>query len=68
MDPDACFSQLLNHIASLEYGQAKERAQDLLDWLSRGGFGPGGGKLEQTNIAAFLVWCMSSLPTSEDSE
>ena len=50
MDPNACFSDLIEAIAEDDKKLAQERASDLLHWLSRGGFAPGGGHLRESAI------------------
>lgn len=56
MDPDACFSMILASIADEEWLDAANRAEDLRDWLTKGGFPPGGGKLRQASIDDLLAW------------
>jgi len=56
MDPDASFSMLLEEIANGEWDDAAEHAESLQDWLQRGGFPPGGGKIRMTSIYALLNW------------
>ena len=56
MDPDTCFAELLEAIASDEAQVAHEHAENLLTWLDRGGFPPGGGKLRLSAIRNFLSW------------
>ena len=53
MDPNACFSDLIEAIAEDDEELAQERASDLLYWLSRGGFAPGGGQLRENAIRSF---------------
>ena len=56
MDPDTCFTELVEAIASEEAEVAHEHAENLLAWLDRGGFPPGGGKLRLSAIRSFLSW------------
>ena len=39
MDPDACFSALLEQISHQEWDDAGESAESLQQWLRNGGFG-----------------------------
>ena len=59
MDPDSCFDQTLEHIANEEWDDAAEAAESLQEWLRKGGFPPGGGKLRKTSIYALLRWLIS---------
>ncbi len=59
MDPDTCFSELLGALATNEQEEAHEHADNLLTWLDRGGFSPGGGKLRETSIRQFCNWVKS---------
>lgn len=58
MDPDACFSMFLECLAAEEWSDAADRAADLMSWLRRGGFPPGGGRLSCSAIEAVLDWSM----------
>jgi len=58
MDPDACFSDLISAIADGEGDEARQHAENLVDWLQRGGFSPGGGKIRKTAIESFCDWVM----------
>ena len=60
MDPDACFSDLLDSLARDEYAQACDHAENLLVWLDSNGFIPGGGRLRASSIRAFCVWAMAN--------
>ena len=53
MDPNACLSDLLEAIAEVDEDLARDLAQNLLDWMSRGGFAPGGDKLRKSSIISF---------------
>ncbi len=59
MDPDACFSELLDGLANDNREEAAEHAEDLLTWLDRSGFPPGGGKLRLSAIRDFCDWVVS---------
>ncbi len=48
MDPDECLAMILENIAYEEWTDAAENAENLRDWMMKGGFPPGGGKLRQT--------------------
>ena len=56
MDPDECFAMLLENIAHSEWNDAAENAETLREWMMKGGFPPGGGKLRKTSIYALLRW------------
>ena len=56
MDPDACFSMLLENFVRGEWEDAAENAESLQVWLRRGGFPPGGGRIRKTSIDALLNW------------
>ena len=59
MDPDAGFSELLDCLAHNNHQEAAEHAEDLLTWLDRSGFPPGGGKLRLAAIRNFCDWVVS---------
>ena len=62
MDPDACFSELLDAVASGESEAAYDRAENLLMWLGRGGFAPGGAKLRLAAVRGFCHWVITTYP------
>ena len=59
MDPDACFSMILDSIAGEEWIGAAQHAENLRAWMIKGGFPPGGGKLRTASINALLEWLIS---------
>lgn len=59
MDPDECFAMILENIVHGEWTDAAESAQNLREWMMKGGFPPGGGKLRKTSIYALLRWLIS---------
>jgi hypothetical protein len=59
MDPDACLSTIFENVADGEWTDAAHCAEDLRNWISKGGFPPGGGKLRDTSIAALLNWLIA---------
>ena len=59
MDPDTCFSMILDSIAGEEWIGAAQHAENLRTWLAKGGFPPGGGKIRTTSINALLDWLIS---------
>ena len=65
MDPNTCFSELLEAVAANEQQDAHEHAENLLAWLDRGGFSPGGGKLRDNSIRDFCNWVKSQYPMEE---
>ena len=65
MDPDACFAELLDAIASGEAEAAYDHADNLLRWLDRGGFAPGGGKFRLCAIRDFCNWVMTIYPREQ---
>lgn len=65
MDPDACLSDLLDALADSESQEAQYHADDLLSWLDRGGFSPGGGKLRLPTIRAFCDWVKTKYPEED---
>ena len=56
MDPNTCFSELLEAVAANDPPEAYGHAENLLTWLDRGGFAPGSGKLRETSIRQFCNW------------
>lgn len=40
MDPDAAFTQLLHDLAAGEVEDARDAAEDLAEWIARGGYLP----------------------------
>ena len=60
MDPDACFSMMLEHVADGEFDDAAELAASLQHWLRRGGFQPGGCRIRESSLNAFLSWLVAS--------
>lgn len=65
MDPDACFSELLEAIAASDFQDAYDHAEYLLTWLDRGGFAPGGGKLRLSAVRGFCSWVKLQHPMEE---
>ena len=61
MDPDACFSTILDCVAAEQWAEAAHHGEDLREWMMRGGFPPGGGKLRKTSIYALLSWLITHL-------
>ena len=59
MDPDACFCLILDSIVEDDWTAAADHADDLRNWLSKGGFPPGGGKLRRSSIDGMLDWLIS---------
>ena len=59
MDPDACFSMILDSIADEEWIGAAQHAENLRTWMIKGGFPPGGGKIRTASINAVLEWLIS---------
>ena len=56
MDPDACLSMILSSLAGEEWIGAAQHAENLRNWLEKGGFPPGAGKLRESSIYAFIEW------------
>ena len=54
MDPNACFSDLLDALGENDLELAQEFGTYLEEWLTKGGFYPGNGKIRKTSIHAFL--------------
>ena len=54
MDPDACLSDIFDFLAEGHYVAAGQKARELLEWIERGGFAPGGGKLRVASLTGFL--------------
>ena len=65
MDPDACFSELLSAVADGDGDEARQHAENLITWLQRGGFSPGGEKLRKTAIVSFCDWVTSTYQVEE---
>ena len=65
MDPDACLSMILDCVAAEEWTEAAQHAEDLREWMRKGGFPPGGGKLRKTSIDALLCWLVSHLDRND---
>lgn len=51
MDPNANVNDLINALDTGDWATARERAQDLLGWLRRGGFAPSGDHLNRLQYA-----------------
>ena len=56
MDPDACFSTIIEHIVCEQWDDAAYHAESLKTWMTRGGFPPGGGRIRKTSICSLLTW------------
>ena len=67
MDPDACFSMLLEKIVRGDWDDAAEYAESLQGWLLRGGFPPGSGKIRKTSIDALLSWLIEHPQRDQNS-
>lgn len=59
MDPNACFSMILSSIAGEEWIGAAQHAENLREWLAKGGFPPGAGKLRESSIHDLIEWVIS---------
>jgi hypothetical protein len=40
MDPNVCLDRILAALENKDFGEADEAAEDLIQWLRRGGFTP----------------------------
>ena len=59
MDPDACFSTILEQIVCEQWDDAAHHAESLKTWMTRGGFPPGGGRIRKTSICSLLNWLIN---------
>jgi hypothetical protein len=59
MDPDACFSTILEQIVCEQWDEAAYHADSLKTWMTRGGFPPGGGRIRKTSIHSLLNWLIN---------
>lgn len=50
---------ILENIVHEEWYDAAQNAENLHDWMNKGGFPPGGGKLRNTSINALLKWLIA---------
>jgi hypothetical protein len=50
MDPQACVARIREAIANRRKAEARDALSDLQEWVSNGGFVPGGASLEQLAI------------------
>ena len=50
---------ILENIIHEEWYDAAENAENLREWMSKGGFPPGGGNLRQRSIDALLEWLVT---------
>ena len=66
IDPDACFSTILEHISDGAWSEAAASAENLRTWLNKGGFPPGGGKLRKTSIDMLLKWLIAHPKRDDD--
>lgn len=57
--PDECFAMILENMAHEEWTDAAENAENLRDWMMKGGIPPGGGKLRKTSIYSLLRWLLA---------
>ena len=55
----------LENIIHEEWYVAAQNAENLRDWMKKGGFPPGGGKLRKTSIYALLRWLIAH-PNRDD--
>ena len=65
IDPDATFAMILENIVQEEWSDAATNAENLRDWMKKGGFPPGGGKLRKTSIDMLIRWLIAH-PKRED--
>ena len=56
---------ILENISDGAWGDAAEHAENLRDWMNKGGFPPGSSKLRKTSINALLKWLISH-PNRDD--
>ena len=59
------FLGLLTAVADGDGDEARQYAENLITWLDRGGFLPGGGKLRKTAIVSFRDWVTSTYRVEE---
>ena len=50
---------ILENIVEESWDDAAQNAENLRDWMIKGGFPPGGGKLRRTSIDALLEWLIT---------
>ena len=65
MDPDAALSDVFDAVADREPERAAELAENLLAWIDRGGFVPGGGRLRTSSLVRFL---RDTIPADEPDD
>ena len=56
MDPNACFSMILECLADEQWNEAAEHASSLQSWLAHGGFSPGDDRIRKSALNDFLAW------------
>lgn len=59
MDPDECLAMIFENVAHAEWSDAAENAENLREWMTKGGFPPGGGKIRKTSTYHLLRWLIS---------
>lgn len=64
MDPNVCFSMILDSMADQEWIGAVQHAENLRAWMAKGGAPPGGGRIRTRSIRALLEW-LASLPQND---
>ena len=57
---------ILENIVLGDWQEAGENAENLHDWMKKGGFPPGGGKLRKTSIYMLLRWLISNLKRDDN--
>ena len=68
MDPDAALSDVFDAVADREPERAAELAENLLFWMDRGGFVPGGGRLRTASLIRFLRDTIPEVEPGVDEE
>ncbi len=58
MDPNACFSELLEALACDDYDDALVAATNLREWFEKDGFTPGADLINRNSILVFCEWVM----------
>lgn len=66
IDPDETFATILENIVLEEWYDAATNAENLHDWMKKGGFHPGGGRLRKTSIYMLLEWLIAHPKRDDD--